>query len=78
MVKAIQQQQQQIDAERRQNAELRQALVAATDRIAALEAHDQALRHSIETLREQVTDARDGLQSPYAGSCAMTLIEKNK
>jgi hypothetical protein len=64
IVKAIQQQQQQIDAERRQNAELRQALVAVTDKIAALEAHNHALRHSIENLREQITDARDSLQSP--------------
>ena len=57
VVKAIQQQQQQIDAERRQNAELRQALLAMKDKITALETHNQALRHSIETLREQVTEA---------------------
>src|SRR5215813_1108079 len=57
VVKAIQQQQQQIDAEQRQNAELRQALLAMKDKITALETNNHALRHSIETLREQVTEA---------------------
>ena len=57
VVKAIQQQQQQIDAERRQNAELRQALLAMKDKITALETNNHALCHSIETLREQVTEA---------------------
>ena len=57
LISTIQQQQQQIDAERRQNAELRQALLAMKDKITALETHNQALRHSIETLREQVTEA---------------------
>ena len=49
IVKAIQQQQQQIDTARRQNAELRQALVAVTEKIAALEAHNHALRHSADS-----------------------------
>jgi trimeric autotransporter adhesin len=78
IVNAIQQQQQQIDAERQQNAELRQALLAVTDKIVALQAHNHALLHSIETRREQITDARDSLQSRDANSCVMTLVENRK
>jgi trimeric autotransporter adhesin len=54
IVKAIQQQQQEIEAVRQQNAELRRAL---EDQIAALKAQNNALRHSIENLREQVIAA---------------------
>src|SRR6516165_9247025 len=55
MVKAIQQQQQEIEAVRQQNADLRRAL---EHQIAALKAQNAALRHSIRSQREQVTAAR--------------------
>jgi len=55
MVKAIQQQQQEIEAVRQQNADLRRAL---EHQIAALKAQNAALRHSIGSQREQVTAAR--------------------
>ena len=48
MVKAIQQQQQEIEAVRR----------ALEDQVAILKAENDALRHSIAALREQVTAAR--------------------
>jgi len=55
IVKAIQQQQQQeIEAERRQNADLRHALAAVEDQVATLKAQNDALHRSIETLREQI------------------------
>jgi trimeric autotransporter adhesin len=55
IVKAIQQQQQEIAAERQQDAERQRSLEG---QIAALKAQNDALRHSIATLREQVTAAR--------------------
>jgi len=58
MVKAIQQQQQEIESVRQQNAELRQALVAVKDQVVAFKAENDALRHSIEGLRQQVAAAR--------------------
>jgi hypothetical protein len=58
IVKAIQQQQQEIEAERRQNAELRHALAAVEDQVFALKAQNDALRRSIEGERDQVTAAR--------------------
>jgi hypothetical protein len=58
IVKAIQQQQQKIEAERLQNAELRHALAAVEGEVAALQAQNDALHRSIEGLREQVTAAR--------------------
>jgi len=58
IVKAIQQQQQEIEAERQQNAELHHALAAVEDQVAALKAQNDALRQSMEAQREQVTAAR--------------------
>ena len=58
MVKAIQQQQQEIESVRQQNAELRQALVAVKDQVVAFKAENDALRHSIEGLRQHVAAAR--------------------
>jgi hypothetical protein len=58
IVKAVQQQQQEIAAERQENANLRRALAAVEDQAAALKVQNDALGHSIETLREQVTAAR--------------------
>jgi len=55
IVKAIQQLQQEIEAERQQNADLRHAL---REQAAAFKAENDALRHSIAALREQVTAAR--------------------
>jgi hypothetical protein len=55
IVKAIQQQQQQIEAARQQNADLRHAL---EEQAAAFKAENDALRHSIAALRKQVTAAR--------------------
>jgi hypothetical protein len=55
IVKAIQQQQQEITEMRQQNAELRHAL---EDQAAAFKAENDALRHSIAALKEQVTAAR--------------------
>ena len=55
MVKAIQQQQQEIEAVRQQNADLRHAL---EDQATAFKAENDGLRHSIAALREQVTAAR--------------------
>jgi hypothetical protein len=55
IVKAIQQQQREIEAERQQNAELRHAL---EDQAATIKAENDALRHSIAALREQVIVAR--------------------
>ena len=55
IVKAIQQQQQEIEAVRQQNASLRHAL---EDQATAFKAENDGLRHSIAALREQVTAAR--------------------
>jgi hypothetical protein len=55
IVKAIQQQQQEIEAERQQNTDLRRVL---EHQITALKAQNAALRHSIRSQREQVTAAR--------------------
>jgi len=55
MVKAIQQQQQEIEAVRQQNADLRQAL---EDQAAAFKAEKDDLRHWIGILKEQVAAAR--------------------
>jgi hypothetical protein len=55
IVKAIQQQQQEIEAVRQLNADLRRAL---EDQAAAFKAESDALRHSIAALKEQVTAAR--------------------
>jgi hypothetical protein len=55
IVKSIQEQQQEITAERRQNADLRHAL---EDQAVAFKAENDALRHAIEALREQVSAAR--------------------
>ena len=55
IVKSIQQQQQEIAAERQQNADLRRALEEQT---AAFKAENDALRHAIKALREQVSAAR--------------------
>jgi hypothetical protein len=55
IVKSIQQQHQEIAAERQQNADLRHALEEQT---AAFKAENDALRHAIEALREQVSAAR--------------------
>jgi trimeric autotransporter adhesin len=58
IVKAIQQQQQEIEAGRQQNAELYQQnadlLRSLEGEIADLQAQNEALRHSIDGLREQV------------------------
>ena len=53
MVKSIQQQQQEIAAERQQNAELRHALA---DQAAAFKAETAALHHSIDAFKEQVRE----------------------
>jgi hypothetical protein len=58
IVKAIQQQQHEIEAERQQNADLRHALVDVENQVAAVKAQNDALRHSIEGLRERVAAAR--------------------
>jgi hypothetical protein len=58
IVKAVQQQQQEIAAERQKNADLRRALAAVEDQIAALKVQNDALRHSIEIFRGQATAAR--------------------
>jgi hypothetical protein len=55
IVKAIQQQQQEIEAVRQQNADLRHAL---EDQTGAFKAENDALRHTIAALREQVSAAR--------------------
>jgi hypothetical protein len=55
IIKAIQQQQQEIEADRQQNANLRHAL---EEQAGAFKAENEALRHSIAVLREQVTAAR--------------------
>jgi hypothetical protein len=57
MVKAIQQQQQEIEALRQQNADLRHALEAMEHRVSTL-VRNAALHHSIRGQREQVTAAR--------------------
>ena len=54
IVKSIQEQQQEITAERQHNADLRQAL---KDQAAAFKAENDALRHAIEALREQQVSA---------------------
>jgi trimeric autotransporter adhesin len=53
IVKAIQQLQQQIEAERQQNANLRHALATVEGQVAALQAQNDALGRSIEGLRAQ-------------------------
>jgi trimeric autotransporter adhesin len=58
IVKAIQEQQEAIAAERQQNADLRQALAAISDQVAALKAQNNALRDSIANFKEQVIVAR--------------------
>jgi hypothetical protein len=62
MVKAIQEEQQEITAERRQNAnlqqqnaELRKAVAGVSTDIAALKAQNDALRHAVEGLKQQVS-----------------------
>jgi trimeric autotransporter adhesin len=57
IVKSIQEQQQEIAAERQQNADLRRAVEALQSQAATLKAENEALRHSIEALREHVTAA---------------------
>jgi trimeric autotransporter adhesin len=57
IVKAIQQVQQEIEAERQQNADLRHVLATMGDQFAALKAQNDALRHSIEVV-ERVTTSR--------------------
>ena len=64
IVKAIQQQQQQIEAERQQNANLRHALETVENQVAALQAQNDALRRSIEGLRAHGSPgSSDGLQA---------------
>jgi hypothetical protein len=58
IVKSIQEQQQEIAAERQQNAELRHALEVMERQVAAFKADNDALRHSVEALRGQVSAAR--------------------
>jgi hypothetical protein len=58
IVKSIQEQQQEIVAERQQNAELRHALEVMERQVAAFKADNDALRHSVEALRGQVSAAR--------------------
>ena len=58
IVKSIQEQQQEIEAERQQNADLRHALAAVEDQVAALKAQNDALRHSIEILGNRVIATR--------------------
>jgi trimeric autotransporter adhesin len=58
IVKSIQEQQQEIAAERQQNADLRGAVEALQSQAATLKAENEGLRHSIEALREHVTAAR--------------------
>jgi hypothetical protein len=55
IVKAVQQQQQEIEAERQKNADLRRAL---EEQAAAFKAETEALRHSITALRDEVIAAR--------------------
>jgi trimeric autotransporter adhesin len=62
IVKSLQQQQQEIAAERQQNADLRHAL---EDQAAAFKAENEALRHSIETLKKHVT-AADGFGNRHS------------
>jgi len=50
----VQQQQQQIEAEQQQNADLRHALATVEGQVATLEAQNDALRRSVAALREQV------------------------
>ena len=54
IVKSIQQQQQEISEERRQNTDLRQALNALECQFAALRAENVNLRQSLAALRERV------------------------
>jgi hypothetical protein len=61
MVKSIQQQQQEIAAERQQSTDLRHALEALEEKVAVLKAQNDALRHSIEAVREQVSAANNTL-----------------
>jgi len=62
IVKAIQEQQQEIIAERRQNADLRQQIIdlrhALEDQAAAFSAQTAALRHAIQAVGGQVSAAR--------------------
>jgi trimeric autotransporter adhesin len=58
IVKAIQEQQQEIEAERFQNTSLRRALAAVEDQVAALKVQNDALRQSIETLRKRIIASR--------------------
>jgi trimeric autotransporter adhesin len=58
IVRALQQQQQEIVAERQQNAELRHALEVMERQVMAFKADNDALRHSVEALRGQVSAAR--------------------
>ena len=54
IVKSIQQQQQEISEDRRQNTDLRQALNALEGQFAALRAENDNLRQSLAALRERV------------------------
>lgn len=57
IVKSIQQQQQEIAADRKQNADLRHALEALGHQVAAFKAENDALRHSVAALRERQASA---------------------
>jgi trimeric autotransporter adhesin len=57
IVKALQQQQQEITADRKQNADLRHALEVLGRQVTAFKAENDALRHSVAALREQQVSA---------------------
>jgi hypothetical protein len=58
IVKAIQQQQQEITEMRQQNVELRHFLAAVEHQVSALKTENEALRYSIRSQRAQITTAR--------------------
>jgi phage shock protein A len=58
IVEAIQQQQQEIEAKRQQNAELRYALAGVEYQVSALKTENEALRHLIRSQMAQITAAR--------------------
>ena len=58
IVNSIQQQQQEITEQRRQNADLRRAMSVLEHQVAALMAQNEALRHSTGSLRRQASAAQ--------------------
>ena len=75
IVKSIQEQQQEIVAERQQNADLRHALKTLQGEVAAFKAVNDALRHSIEALRGQVSAARQWRQAAILANPGSTRTQ---